>query len=184
MSKSFERQITKSGEKRAQIEIDLFKRNSVNDLIKALEDYKSTLPVMMETFVKRLAQAGMRTAKTAISNASGDSDIGEFVITDAERSGKSIIMRLHFQGDDILFWEFGAGIYYNEGKAHPKAGEFGMGVGTYPGQTHAITPGYWWYKGEDGKLHFSLGTEAAMPMYNAYLEMVKQVDKIAEGSFW
>ena len=77
---------------------------------------------------------------------------------------------IFLQGKDALFVEFGAGIYYNNGDAHPLAAEFGYGVGTYPsknGHNRAINPGYWWYKDDNGTLNLSLGTKAAKPMYEA-----------------
>ena len=40
----------------------------------------------------------------------------------------------------------------------PKAREYGMGVGSFPGQTHALND-YWWYRDKDGRLRFSQGTE-------------------------
>ena len=72
-----------------------------------------------------------------------------------------------------MFIEFGSGIYYNAGNEHPLAKQFGYGVGTYPGQTHAYED-FWFYTDKDGThSHFSHGTEATMPMYNSVIEMYK-----------
>lgn len=162
---------------------NLFSKGGVQSLIDALEEYKKELPRYLHLFVKRLAEAGLKVAQSSLASAQGDSD-RTYDLEIVDVSGTKVSMRIDFRGEDVLFWEYGAGIYYNNGKANPKAHEKGMGVGTYPNQTHAINPGFWWYKGEDGSTHFSLGTEAAMPMYNAWAEMVKRVDSIARGAFF
>ena len=57
-----------------------------------------------------------------------------------------------------------------------------MGVGSFPGQTHALND-YWWYRDKDGRLRFSQGTEAAMPMYKASVEIISQIELIAREVF-
>lgn len=47
-------------------------------------------------------------------------------------------------GEQVLFFEFGAGIRY-AGQSHPKAGYLGLGPGTYPGKGHWNNPRGWWY---------------------------------------
>lgn len=159
---------------------------SIDNVINKLKSYKSELlNVKTALFVERLAEEGIQVAKKVFnSDGEGDSDRNadvRFLFT--SKSGETVEGRLVASGTDVLFWEFGAGIYYNSGKVHPKAAENGMGVGTYPGQTHAIEPGYWWYKGDDDRLHFSVGTEATMPMYKAWLEMQSSIRKVAKEVF-
>ena len=82
----------------------------------------------------------------------------------------------------MLLIEFGAGIRYNP-LPNPKAGEYGMGVGTYPGQMHAFDPAGWYYWGEDEKWHHSYGIKATMPMYNAAKIIQERVVQIAREVF-
>jgi hypothetical protein len=91
---------------------------------------------------------------------------------------------LTVSSESILFWEFGSGIRFNSGTKHPKADEFGMGPGTYPGQTHVPDPGYWYYypKGSDNAVR-SEGTQATMPMYKASMEMISKIHQIAKEVF-
>ena len=82
----------------------------------------------------------------------------------------------------LLAIEFGAGIYYNSGNENPKANDFGLGVGTYPGQIHAFEDG-WYYLGDDNQWHYTHGVKAAMPMYNATMEIINQYKQIAREVF-
>ena len=165
--------------------VNLFQKGSLDSLIATLETYRDQIPERLRVIVSRLAESGLRVAEKSMSNAQGDYDkrVYEFLIDDGTTAGASITARFTFKGEDVVFWEFGAGIYYNEGKENPKASEFGMGVGTYPGQTHAFQKG-WFYYDDSGAIHYSHGTEAAMPMYNASLEMMKTVDRIVRSAFY
>jgi hypothetical protein len=83
-----------------------------------------------------------------------------------------------------LAWEFGAGAFHNSENVHPKAAELGMGVGTYnPASKNAMRDG-WFYKDKSGEWHYSHGTEATMPLFNASLEMIKKAETIIKGAFW
>lgn len=83
----------------------------------------------------------------------------------------------------LLLVEFGSGIHYNNGSGNPKQGDFGMGVGTFPGQTHAFDPNGWYYKGDDDQWHHSYGVKATMPMYNAAMEMRQHIAEVAKEVF-
>lgn len=162
---------------------------SVDGIQKATREFRSyiaTLDSKCERFVERLiADVGLRVVETNMNSFKGDSDHNYSTYFELHRQPNehSAWGKLVVQNKDILFIEFGAGIHYNNGNAHPQAREFGYGVGTYPGQKNAINPGYWWYKDDGGDLHFSMGTEATMPMYRAYTEMINQVGTIAREVF-
>lgn len=164
------------------IEMDLSVK-SVEKAIEQLKQYKKELIKKNNLFVERLAEVGIPVINQAMSSGKGDSSRAHSTSIVITGSGNTVDGKLILEGEDILFWEFGAGIRYNNGNANPKASEFGMGVGTYPGQTHAITPGYWWYSDEDKKKHLSFGTEATMPMYKASLEIIEKVNQIAREVF-
>lgn len=154
----------------------------IDSLIQQIEQYRRELIHKCDILVQRLAQSGIPVINACIARAKGDSDKSHNTEVYLNSDGTIRKANLILTGGDILFIEFGAGIHYNSGNAHPKAGKFGYGVGTYPGQTHAIDPGYWWYM-EDGESHFSRGTQATMPMYNASLEIMRNVSEIANEVF-
>lgn len=168
------------------------KQESILKAIKELEEYRDSLLPKTEIFVRRLAEIGVEAAELAVAGAEGDSDKPRFSFTFntiyGEVDGQIIMTSTpHVDEDGRIFyphlaWEFGAGIFYNNGNANPKAHEFGMGVGTFPNQKHALND-YWWYRDETGNLHLSKGTEAAMPMYKASVEIITQIDTIAREVF-
>lgn len=155
---------------------------SINNAIKELEKYKQSLERKNEIFVKRLAEYGLNVVNTKVAESRGDSDDAQSKMQ-FNSMGEIVYAELHLTGEDVLFIEFGSGIYYNAGNEHPLAKQFGYGVGTYPGQTHAYED-FWFYTDKDGThSHFSHGTEATMPMYNSVIEMYKQIYSIAKEVF-
>lgn len=158
-------------------------KNDIKGLIKILDNYNNYLPWKCELFIKRLAEIGINTIDAKYGSGMGDSSKDHKCEFQFDGQGNITSGRILVTGEDILFIEFGAGIHFNNGKAHPKAHELGYGVGTYPGQTHALNPGGWFYKDDSGVLHHSLGTEASMPLFNASLDMIANIEKIAEEVF-
>jgi hypothetical protein len=158
---------------------------SADGLKKLARDFRTevgSFNLKCDTFVERLIEIGIPVVEENITSFKGDSSKNWNYYYEIHREKDSAWGKLIIEDKDILFIEFGAGIHYNNGNAHPQASELGYGVGTYPGQTQAINPGYWWYK-DNGGVHFSLGTEATMPVYKAYAEIVSRVGEIAREVF-
>lgn len=158
-----------------------FSTESINNAIKRLEEYKEEFAYKNELFVQRLANIGLTVARAKVVSVKGDANTNVLFEVKLDSFGSFKQARIKMSGEDVLFIEFGAGIHYNP-TDHPLANEFGYGVGTYPGQTHAYDD-YWFYVDEDGVKHMSQGTEAAMPMYEATLEIIKQIRTIAKEVF-
>ena len=144
--------------------------DSIEKAIKELSDYRYELLKKVDLLMDALLQDGLIESTNRLASTIGDSHdavTGKEIILDEE---DKIVATIFLYGPDALFIEFGAGIYYNNGNAHPEAAVNGYGVGTYPSEhppNRAINPGYWWYKGDDGARHLSLGTKASMPIYYA-----------------
>lgn len=159
----------------------------LDSVIERLETYQKNLNNKSELFVRRLADVGINVAMTTIAfegmgDAPRDADFG------VEINGQGSLVRgfIRVSGSGLLFWEFGAGNYYNGMKSpNPKASKFGMGIGTYPGQKHVPNPGFWYYyeHPNDKKAVRSYGTQATMPVYKATLEIIEQTRKIAKEVF-
>lgn len=158
---------------------------SLDNLVREVTTYISSLDQKCELLVRRLIEeVGLKVVQENINAFKGDSKKSYNTYFELHRyPEKGAFGKLVVENEDILFIEFGAGIHYNNGNAHPQAHDFGYGVGTYPGQKNAINPGYWWYKDDDGGLRLSLGTEATMPVYKAYAEMITKVGIIAREVF-
>lgn len=88
-------------------------------------------------------------------------------------------------GTDAVWIEFGAGVYYNGG------------VGTSPNPLIKEVPEFtigsmsnyrpdklgWKFKGEDGEYHYTHGTPASMPFYNAVQGVINDIASIAKEVF-
>ena len=160
--------------------------SGLDNLIQGLEEYKRNLYDKVALLVKELADIGIPVINTKIAQAQGDSDKSHTTDIEVESLLDTTKATITLSGNDILFIEFPTGIYYNNGVHHPKASEFGYGVGTYPSDrtpSRGLTPGYWWYKGDDGNLHYSVGTECTMPMYSASLEIIRNIERVANEVF-
>lgn len=159
----------------------------LSEVIEQLETYQRNLDAKCETFIQRLADIGINVAMTTLAfegvgDAPRDADFGVEITPE----GHLIRGFIRISGSGLLFWEFGAGNYYNGMTSpNPKARKFGMGIGTYPGQTHVPNPGFWYYKEhpDDKKAVRSYGTQATMPVYKATMEMIEQTYKVAKEVF-
>lgn len=157
-------------------------QRSINNAINQLKAYNRGLISKNEIFVRRLAQLGIKVIDVKVNQSLGDSDDAKSSVW-VDSMGKLVRAELHLTGKDALMIEFGSGIYYNTPGQHPLEDKFGYGVGTYPGQTHAFDD-YWYYTDEQGNTgQISYGTQATMPMYNASIEIYKQVVQIAREVF-
>lgn len=159
------------------ISIDLSK-SSIKSAIKQLEQYRDSLKNKDELFVERLAVLGIPVIQEAISFSKSDSNknVDKEIIVGKSDNGKTQAV-LRISGKDVLFFEFGSGIYHNPTNT-PHADKFGYGIGTYPGQKHAFDENGWWYRDSSG-VHHSYGTEATMPMLKASNEIIRNIRKIA-----
>ena len=176
-----------------QINFSLSDAESRRKCIEYLEKYRDELKNKNDLFVRRLAEIGVTAAEAKLKTGQGDSSREArfsiiFNTSEGMVEGRIIITSTpHIDKEGRVFyphlaWEFGSGIYFNNGNANPKAHEFGMGVGTFPDQKNALRD-YWWYKDDNGTLHLSHGTEATMPMYNASLDIINNIERIAREVF-
>lgn len=176
--------------------ISLNNQKSLEKAIKALEEYEKDLNEKVNVFIRRLADIGVNAAlMTLATKGQGDSERDADFSVDFEVSGKKVVGIISLSSEPRvaadgrvyyphLGWEFGAGNRYNGNVSpHPKAAKFGMGPGTFPGQTHVPTPGFWYYRDENGDAVRSYGTQATMPMYTATLEIIERMNDIAQEVF-
>ncbi len=79
---------------------------------------------------------------------------------------------VRLNGENAVFFEFGAGQYYNVpigSTEHPKGAVLGYTIGSYPGQTHAGEDEWYLPDGlvTHSGLRYTHGTRAVMPLHNA-----------------
>lgn len=172
------------------ISVNLFDGDSIQNAIKQIEQYRDDLPRKCREICRRLSEEGVRIADAAINSVPIGKTITLTTNINPSKMGCRAIMKMTGREtrteDGRIFRthlaiEFGAGIRYNP-TANPKSAEFGMGVGTFPGQTHAFQDG-WYYLGDDGEWHYSHGVKASMPLYNASEDMRSKIDSILKEVF-
>ena len=139
----------------------------IDDAIAQIREYREQIQTKLNEFVSLLLEDGVTVANAQLNSTMGDSVEG-VIGFGVNSSGDIVTATISLEGKDALFIEFGAGITYNTGRQHPKAGEFGYGIGTYPSKhpPNKAVQGYWYYR-ENGDLIKSFGTQASMPIYTA-----------------
>lgn len=165
--------------------------SSIQNAIKEVQAYKNSLNAKCEELCRQLIAVGYAVALQKIN----ESPIGNTVVLNSALSPssvgcKAILMAVgqtkqadgYAPVNTLLLLEFGSGIHFNP-VPNPMADKFGMGVGTFPDQTHAFEDGGWYFLGTDDKWHHSYGVKATMPMYSAIESMKNHVLELAKGVF-
>ena len=157
-----------------------------------LLQYKDSLPIKCEKLVSRLLKSGVEVSQSKIS----ESPLGKYVTVttniSADKIGcKGILLAKGAVKEQdgyepfsiLLAIEFGDGVHFNPTQ-NPISAEMGYGVGTFPGQVHAMEPGGWYFWSEEKQqwIH-SYGVKATMPMYSADMEIIQNVVKYAKEVF-
>ena len=169
-------------------------QSSIQQAIREIEQYKQEILKKCRTVAERLCDVGIQVATENLGN------YGKYITfrieTTPKNSGVKAVMvatntgliKSEWRTQDgdksvdvspLLMAEFGSGLRAN----NPNASKFGMGTGTFPGQTHAEDPEGWWYMDLEGEWHHSYGVAPTMPMYKASKEMLDNVTKIVREVF-
>ena len=176
------------------IYISLSRKGDIDKAIKELEKYKRSLMSKGEIFVRRLAEIGIPIIDSRIAWSEGDSDPNHYTHIELMSYEDYSEARLVVEGKDILFFEFGAGVHFNEsagtssrhstsgtrnGAEYDIAGgqELGYTIGSY-GKGQGKND-FWYYKADNGDVIRSFGTEATMPLYHATMEIINSIEQIA-----
>lgn len=160
--------------------------SSIKDAIRQLEEHKRELSFKTMLFVQRLGEVGLRTVE-AHKQSRGDSDFNDLEAhVELERiSDMSVKAKLILHGKDVAFIEFGAGVHYNGtggSSPNPYGQSLGMIIGSY-GKGYGLDDSWIYYDEESGRFKTSYGTEAAMPMYLADVEIRRQFIEVAKEVF-
>lgn len=167
--------------------------SGIKALQKEIEKYKDSLTYKCRLLVEKLAEVGIpvineNMAKAAFSvdekGIQSGADPQHYTYVKINTFGNYARADLIVEGKELLFIEFGSGVYYNGAAGaspHPKGQEFGYIIGSY-GKGHGKQK-MWGYYADTGELIMTHGVEATMPMYKAYLEIAGNVVKIAKDVF-
>lgn len=159
-------------------------QSSIRQAIDELNQYKESLKSKNDLFVRRLAEVGIPVIDQRISAAKGDSDKNHNTYIKLNSFGDYSQAELIVEGRQILFIEFGSGIFHNTPAGtspHPKGEEFGYTIGSY-GKGHGKDE-FWYYQADTGEYVRSYGTQATMPVYSASVEIRARIQEIAREVF-
>lgn len=163
----------------------------IKNLQRELKKYRDGLTYKCRRLAEELAEIGINVAKARV----GESPLGKYVtlsvdITEEKAGCKAILTAVgetkespgYAPFNTLLAIEFGAGIHFNP-TPNPNAGEFGLGVGTFPGQIHAFEDYWFYWNEEEQKWLPTHGVKATMPMYLAGLEIQQKIVQTAKKIF-
>lgn len=161
--------------------------DSIDAAIREIRQYR-------EDFIRKCAELRRRVAERIFWSAtngfsvaitsdflSGTPPINDVQVTMEDGGDMTVVIA---SGNEVLFIEFGAGVYYNGAPGdspHPWGVEHGFGIGTY-GKGHGVQ-NMWVVGSEGGKKIWSRGTPAAMPMYRGAEEAIRSMERIVREVF-
>lgn len=159
---------------------------SIDKAMREIKQYQAEIKRKTETLRERVATLIAWKASQGFSSAladdimQGEKRFGSVDVQIDERDNLTVVLA---SGEDAVFIEFGAGVYYNGSAGsspHPKGGELGLTIGSY-GKGNGSKNVWGFY--EDGELKLTHGTPAAMPMYRAVKEVCADITSIAKEVF-
>lgn len=166
--------------------------SGLNNLKRQLFQYNDSLPIKCETLVSRLLQSGVEVSQSRIR----ESTLGKYVTVttniSADKMGcKGILLAKGAVKEQdgyapfsiLLAIEFGSGVHFNPTPNPIISSEFPYGVGTFPGQVHAYQDLWFYWDENTQEWKPTHGVKATMPMYNADMEIIKNVVKFAKEVF-
>lgn len=158
----------------------------INDAIKELRSYRMGIERKTKELQRRIAErisnemlANFASAVCNDTVSGGPRPVQVDTILDLSGEVSLIIAK----GPDVVFCEFGAGVYHNGAvgsSPHPKGAELGMTIGSY-GKGYGARRVWGYYEGDT--LVLTRGTPASMPMYNAFKAVCDEIYTIAKEVF-
>ena len=169
------------------ITIDIFNPASIDAAVKEIRDYADWVKRKTDELRERVAYFIAKDASAVFNTAVADDLIGEGAVIGSvdvvvEDNGNMTLVIAN--GEDAVFMEFGAGVYYNGGvgsSPNPVGAALGYTIGSYGKGNGAKA--VWGFKGEDGALHLTHGVPASMPLYRALQGVVNDIEQIAREVF-
>ena len=169
------------------ITFDVFDPASIDAAVKEIRDYTDWVKRKTDELRERVAYFIAKDASAVFNTAVADDLIGEGAVIGSvdvvvEDNGNMTLVIAN--GEDAVFMEFGAGVYYNGGvgsSPNPLGAALGYTIGSYGKGNGAKA--VWGFKGDDGALHLTHGVPASMPLYRALQSVVNDIEQIAREVF-
>ena len=170
------------------ITIDVFDPASIDRAVNEIREYSRWVQRKTDELRERIAYFIAKDASAVFNTAVVDDLIGEGSVTGSvnvvvENQGDNITVVIA-NGEDAVFMEFGAGVYYNGAvgsSPNPLGTALGFTIGSY-GKGNGRKE-VWGYRGEDGEIHLTHGAPASMPLYRAVQSVSRDIVRIAREVF-
>lgn len=167
---------------------------SIQSAIKELRKYENWLTKKAGLLVEELAKVGIPVIDSNMAKAnytydskgirSGSDTTHNTYVELSWGNQDTATAKLIVKGEELMFIEFGAGVYYNGSvgnSPHPMGAVNGMVIGSY-GKGHGVQK-VWGYYDDTGKLVLTHGVEAQMPVYKAENEIMQRYIEVARRVF-
>lgn len=159
----------------------------IDAALREIKEYKQSFLKKVDIYRKRIAEEIANSASLKFASSTmehtvrGETRKPDVRVSVDERGGISVVVA---DGEDAVWCEFGAGVYYNGSvgsSPNPYGKELGFTIGSY-GKGYGKSKA-WGYYDETGELVITRGTPASMPMYDSAKEITKKAIDIAREVF-
>lgn len=148
---------------------------------KSVLDKETLLRQKVADFLASEAQSGFNGAIVDdLTDKSGGTRYGNVDVSIDNRGNVTVVIA---NGEDAVWIEFGAGVYYNGAvgsSPNPYGAQLGFIIGGY-GKGNGRKEKWGFY--EDGELKITRGTPATMPMARAVTSLCNEFPRIAKEVF-
>ena len=165
------------------INIDALDSISVRNAIMDLETYRDRMDDRALEVRERMADIIAKHVRMAYTTVVVD-DTTDGPITGAsatvEVESDSTTTTITVDGEDVIFIEFGAGVYHNGGvgsSPNPWGAKLNYTIGSYS-KSHPEKE-IWIFSDFYKVKHWTHGTPASMPLYKAFMSALGQLQEIA-----
>lgn len=168
------------------INIDVFSPSSIRAALRELRQYQDRLERKAEELRRRVAELIRIDAQAVFDYSVADDRMDEGIIiggVDVEVQTNGDVTLVIASGKDVVFMEFGAGVFYNGSvgsSPHPLGAGLGYTIGSYGNGNGAKE--VWGWRDDDG-FHLSHGAPASMPLYKAVMNARNDLEQIAREVF-
>lgn len=159
---------------------------SIDKALSDLGEYKADFIRKTEILKERIASELAHEAETGFNGAvledftDGSQVMGNVDVSVDTRGDITVVVA---NGEDVVWIEFGAGVYHNGSpwtSPHPKGTELGLTIGSY-GKGYGKKKAWGYFDGTELKV--THGTPASMPMAKAVTKICNDIVTIAREVF-
>lgn len=161
------------------IKVDLL---NIDKAIAEVDAYKREVSQKCELAKSKIAERMERGARSGFASATIDETRTPNVSVFVQDNGN--VVSIIAQGEDAVFVEFGAGVYYNTSAGtspHPEGAELGLTIGSYGWGAGQFDK--WGYRDKNGNVVWTHGTPASMPMWRAFESALNDIPTILREVF-